>query len=75
MAFRRVVFALTSQIKAQARIIPRTKARESSKKEEAKKFIFNPDLQPLKHLKKKDVAMPWNLMTGLPVSGLMMDSS
>ena len=31
MAFRRLVFVLTSQIKAQARMIPRTKARGSSK--------------------------------------------
>ena len=37
-----------------------------------KKLILNPDFQPLKHLKKKDVAMPGNLMTGLPVSGLMI---
>ena len=73
MAFRRVVFALTSQIKAQARIVPRTKARESSKKEKVrKKLILNPDIQPLKHLKKKDIVMTENLMTGLPVSGLMI---
>ena len=59
MTFRRVVFALTIQIKAQARIIPRTKERESSKKEKArKKLILNPDFQPLKHLKKKEKAMP-----------------
>ena len=32
MAFRMVVFALTSQTKAQARTIPRTKARERTKK-------------------------------------------
>ena len=32
MAFRRVVFALTSQTKAQARIIPRTKVEERTKK-------------------------------------------
>ena len=37
MAFRRVVFALTRQIKAQARIIPRTKARERTKQEKARK--------------------------------------
>ena len=43
MAFRRVVFALTSQVKAQStRMIPRTKARESSKKDKArKKLILN----------------------------------
>ena len=71
MAFRRVVFALTGQIKAQARISPSTKARESSQKEKArKKLILSPDFQPPKHLKKKDIVMPGNLMTGLPVSGL-----
>ena len=44
MAFRTVVFALTSQIKAQARVIPRTKARERTKKEKARKeVILNPD--------------------------------
>ena len=31
-----------------------------------------PDFQPLKHLKNKNIAMPGNLMTGLPVSGLMI---
>ena len=46
------------------------KAKESTKKGKArKKLILNPDFQPLKHLKKKDVAMPGNLITGLPVSG------
>ena len=66
------VFALTSRIKEQARIIPRTKARESTKKEKARKtLILNPHFQPLKHLKKKETAMPGNLMTGLQVSGLI----
>ena len=73
MAFRRVVFALTRQIKAQARIIHGTKAKESSKKEKARKWlILNLDFQLLQHLKQKDTAMPGNLMTGLPVSGLMI---
>ena len=59
MAFRRVVFSLTSPTKAQARIIPRTKARERTKKEKGRKeHILNPDLQPLKHLLKKDMAVP-----------------
>ena len=40
MAFRRVVFDLTRQIKAQARIIPRTKAKESSKKENSRKWLI-----------------------------------
>ena len=30
-----------------------------------KRLILNPDFQPLKHLKKKDIAMPGNLMAGL----------
>ena len=73
MAFRRVVFTLTSQIKAQARIISRTKAKESTKKEKLrKKLILNPDFEPLKHLKKKEGATLGNLMTGLPASGLMI---
>ena len=73
LAFRSVLFASTSQIKAQARIISRTKAKESTKKEKArKKLIPNPYFQPLEHLKKKDIAVPGNLMTGLPVSGLMI---
>ena len=39
---RKVVFAITSQIKAQAKIISRTNARESHKKERArKKLILN----------------------------------
>ena len=73
MALRGAVFTFTIQIRAQARIIPRTKVRENPKKEIArKKLILNPYFQPLKHLKKKDFAMPANLMTGLPVSGLMI---
>ena len=52
---------------------PRTKARESIKKEKArKKLVPNLDFQLLKYLKKKDIAMPGNLTTGLPVSGLMI---
>ena len=70
MALRRVVFALASQIKAQARIIPRTKARERTKKEKARKeLILNPDFQPLKHPIKKDIR-PGNRTIGLPVIGL-----
>ena len=50
---------LPSLIKVQARIISRTKAKESTTKEKAKEtLILNPDVQPLKHLKKKDIAMP-----------------
>ena len=73
MALRRVVFAFTIHFKAQARIIPTSKARESLKKERArKKLIVNQDCQPLKHLKMKEKITPGNLMTGLPVSGLMI---
>ena len=69
VVFRRVVIALTSQIKAQARIIPRTEAED--KKEKARKeLILNPDFQPLKHPMNKDMAMPGNRTTGLPAIGL-----
>ena len=71
MAFRKVVFALTSQIKAQARITPRTKAKERTKQEKARKaLILNLDFQPLKHRMKKDMAMLGNRTTGLPAIGL-----
>ena len=67
MAFRWVVFALISQITAQ----PRTKAREMTRKEKAKKeLILNPDFQPLKHPMKKDMAMSGNRTAGLPAIGL-----
>ena len=73
MALRRAVFALAIQIRAQARIIPRTKVRESPKKGKSKEEAHpQSGLSPLKHLKKKDIAMPGNLMTGLPVSRLMI---
>ena len=71
MAIRRVVFALTTQTKAQARIITRTKAKERTKKEKARKeLILNPDFQPQKHPTKKDTAMPGNQTIGLPAMGL-----
>ena len=71
MATRSVVFALTSQTKAQARIITRTKAKERTKKEKARKeLIFHPDFQPLKHPTKKDTAMLGNQMIDLPAMGL-----
>ena len=57
MASRRVVFALTSQIKAQARIIPRTETKERTIKEKARKeLIPNLDFQPRKHPLEKDMA-------------------
>ena len=37
MAFRRVVFALTSQMEAQARITPRTKANQRPQKKRVRK--------------------------------------
>ena len=74
MAFRRVVFDLTRQIKAQARIIPRTKAKGKFQKGKFKEVAH-----PQSGLSasaapetEKDIAMPGNLMTGLPVSGLMI---
>ena len=71
MAVRRVVFALTTQTKAQTRIITRTKAKERTKKEKARKeLIVNPDFQPQKHPTKKDTAMPGNQTIGLPAMGL-----
>ena len=71
MAFRRVGFALTSQKKAQARIIPRTLARERTKEEKARKeLILNPDFQLLVLPMKKDMAAPGNQTIGLPAIGL-----
>ena len=71
MASIRVVFALTSQTKVQARTFSKTKAEERSKKEKLKKEpIHNPDSQPRKY--KKDVASPGNQTIGLPVTGLMI---
>ena len=71
VAFRRVVFALTSQTKAQARIIHRTKVEERTKEEKAgRELILNPDSQFQKHPMKKDVAIPGNQTIGLPVIGL-----
>ena len=71
MAFSRVVFALTSQIKAQARMIPRTTAKERTKKGKARKeLILNLDCQPLKNPIRKNMAMPGNRTTGLPAVGL-----
>ena len=69
MVFRRVVFALASPV--QARTFTKTKARERTKKEKARKEPFlNPDFQPLKHTVKKDMAMPWNrTIPGLQMLG------
>ena len=43
VAFRRVVFALSSQMKTKVRITPRTLAEERTKKEKARKeLVLNP---------------------------------
>ena len=71
MASIRVVLALTSPTKEQARTTPRTKATERTKTEKARKEPFlNPDSQPQKHPMKKDMARPGNQTIGLPVTGL-----
>ena len=71
MVYRRVVFALTSPTKVQARTFPKTKAEERIKKENAKKEPFlNPDCQPQKNPMKKDKAAPRNQTIGLPVPQL-----
>ena len=68
MAFRRVVFALSSQMKVQARIISRTKGKGKFQKRKGKE-----ETHPQSgHLKKKDIAMHGNLMTDVRVSGLMI---
>ena len=68
MVFRRVVFALTSPTKVQARTFTKTKAVERIKKEKAEwEPILNPDCQPQKHPMKKDMAAPGNQTIGLPV--------
>ena len=72
MASRSVVFAHTSQIKAQARIIPRTKAKERTIKEKARKeFIPNLDFQPRKHPLEKDMAR-W--LVHQPLDWRLLDS-
>ena len=70
MAFRRVVFTLTSKIKSAVKDYHQNKSK--GKEKARKKLTLNPDFQPLKHLKKTDIAMPGNLMIGLPVSGLII---
>ena len=73
MASIRVVSALTSPTKAQARTFPKTKAEERIRKEKTKQEpILNPDSQPQKHPMKKDMAKPGDQTIGLPVIGLMI---
>ena len=73
MLFRKVVFALASPTQLQVRTFPKTKIEERIKKEKArKKLILNPYFQPLMELKKKDIAIHGNLMTGLSFSGLVI---
>ena len=72
IAFRRVVVALTSCTKVQARISTKTKAMERTRRRQAMKpfFFLNPDSQPLKDPMKKDMAILWSRMTVFPASGL-----
>ena len=71
MVSTRVVFALTSPIKVQAKKFPNSRAKERTKKEKARKEpIINPDSQPQKHPMKKDMVRPGNQTIGLPVIGL-----
>ena len=73
MASMRVVFALSSPTKVQARTFTKTKAEERVKKEKAKKEPFlNPDSQPQKHPMRKDMARLGNHTIRLPVIGLMI---
>ena len=58
--------------KGEARITPRTKTKEKTQKEKARKeFIRNPDFQPLTHPAKKDMDMLGNRTSGLLAIGLM----
>ena len=65
-ASTRVVFALTSPTKVQARTFSKIKAEERIKKKKAKKEpSLNLDSQPQKHPIKKDMARPGNQTIGL----------
>ena len=66
MAFRRVVFRTYQPDKDAVKDYSQNKSKGKFQKRKG----IEADFQPLKHLKKKDIAMPGNLMTGLPVSGL-----
>ena len=73
MASLRVVSALTSRTKVQARTFPKTKAEKRIRKEKTKQEpILNPDSQPQKHPMKKETARPGNQKIGLPIIGLMI---
>ena len=67
MAFRRLVFALTNQIKAQARIITRTKAKEWTKKRKSKERAY---LQSGLSASETPNEEGKNTTTGLPAIGL-----
>ena len=72
MASTRVVLALTSPTKVQARTFPKAKAEERIKKEKVKKeFFLNPEFSASETM-KKDLARPGNQTIGLPVTGLMI---
>ena len=63
----KVVFVRTHQKRVQAMISTRTKAEARTKKERARKvLILNLDVQPRKHLVKKDMAILANRTIGIP---------
>ena len=73
MASMRVVLALASPTKEQARIRSRPKAKERTRKEKARtEFFLNLVSQPQKHPMKKDMARPGNQTIAPPVTGLMI---
>ena len=60
MAIRKVVFALTTQTKAQAKIITRTKAKEKTKEEKARKeLILNPEFSASETPNEKGYGHAW----------------
>ena len=60
MAFRSVVFALTSHTKVQARITTRKAMGKDQKGKAMKPFVLNPDSHSLKYPLKKVMAMLGN---------------
>ena len=71
--FQKVVFALYQPDKGAGKDVHQNKGRGKDQKEKAKKNpVLNPDSQPQKHLKKKDMAMLGDQTIGRPVTGLMI---
>ena len=69
MAIRSVCFRPYRPDKGTGKDCIQNKGQRKVPKEKArKKLILNPGFQHLKRLKKKDIAMFGNLMTGLPVA-------